>query len=155
MSSSFIFLNFRMRDGSTCPCLLYRAVFFVNKIGMRKCLCDCLLNPMYRRRTALVAKVYLIPLTFTEHRLCCSVQRPGNQYRRRHPIPKWPCEECPIFLTLMLFRVTVPASSHHSNMINSFIMLDCFNYLSWRFVYFICISIARVCCLSQLTAESY
>lgn len=35
------------------------------------------------------------------------------------------------------------ASAHHSEMINSFIMLDRFNYLLCRFVYLICISIAR------------
>lgn len=148
-----------MRDGSTCPCLLYRAVFFVNKIGMRTCLCACLLNGQSHvsqkdsfggQSLFDSTNLYGAPTL-----LLCSEARTGNQYRRRHPIPKWPCEDYPIFLKLMIFRVTVPASSHHSNMINSFIMLDCFNYLSWRFVYFICISIARVCCLSQLTTESY
>lgn len=91
-----------------------------------------------------MAKVHLIPLTLTEH-LLCSEASIANQYKRRHhPLLKWPCYECFIFLKSMIFWVTVLASSHHSDMINSFIMLDWFNYLLCRFVYLICISIARV-----------
>ena len=37
---------------------------------------------------------------------------------------KWPYYECFIFLKSMIFWVTLLASSHHSDMINSFIMLD-------------------------------
>lgn len=100
-------------------------------------------NSIYCREMILVIKVLLIPLIFIEH-LFFSKASAGNQYRRQHPMLKWPCYECFIFLKSMIFWVTVPASSHHSNMINSFIKLDWFNYLLCRFVYLICISIARV-----------
>lgn len=89
-------------------------------------------------------KVLVIPLTLIEH-LLHSEASTAHQYKRRHhPSPEWHCYECFIFLKSMIFRVTVLASSHHSDMINSFIMLDWFNYLLCRFVYLICISIAGV-----------
>lgn len=113
---------------------------------MRKRLCNCLLNSSFciLQRDILVAKVHLIPLTFIEHLLRSKASTANQCKRRHHPLLKWPGYECFIFLKSMIFWVTVLASSHHSDMINSFIMLDWFNYLLCRFVYLICISIARV-----------
>lgn len=136
--------------GMVIPCLPYIAILFLTKIEMRKCLCNCLLNSSFciLQRDILVAKVHLIPLTFIEHLLRSEASTASQCKRRHHPLLKWPCYECFIFLKSMIFWVTVLASSHHSDMINSFIMLDWFNYLLCRFVYLICISIARVLHLS-------
>lgn len=99
-------------------------------------------NSLCGRRTFLVAKIHLIPLTFIEH-LLCSEANTSNPYKRYHPMLKWPCYECFIFLKSVIFWVTVLAS-HHFNTINSFIVLDWFNYLLCRVVYLSCVSITRV-----------
>lgn len=99
-------------------------------------------NSLCGRRTFLVAKIHLIPLTFIEH-LLHSEANTSNPYKRYRPMLKWPCYECFIFLKSVIFWVTVLAS-HHFDAINSFIALDWFNYLLCRVVYLSCISITRV-----------
>lgn len=78
---------------------------------------------LYAAVNDLGGKIHLIPLVFIAH-LFCSETNVRNQYTGHQPLLKWLCYECFIFLKSMIFWLTVQAASHHSDMINSFIMLD-------------------------------